>query len=89
MHQTNKLKTEACLEVLREAGGEFRIFMLDILHVAYWEGISQEICSLFVKMIHNNHKTKELFFVSQTASDWCNTFCHEFRFCVISSFIGL
>ena len=33
MHQTNKLKTEACLEVLREAGGELRIFMLDILHV--------------------------------------------------------
>ena len=47
MHQTNKLKTEACLEVLREAGGEWRIFMLDILHVAYQESTSQEICSLF------------------------------------------
>ena len=33
MDQTNKLKTEACLEVLREAGGELRTFMLDILHV--------------------------------------------------------
>jgi len=58
MLQTNKLKTEACLEVLREAGGEWRIFMLDILHVAYQEGTSQGIRSLFVKLIHTNYKTK-------------------------------
>ena len=58
MDQTNKLKTEACLEVLREAGGEWRIFMLDILHVAYQESTSQEICSLFVKLIHANYKAK-------------------------------
>ena len=39
MHQTNKLKTEACLEVLREAGGELRIFMLDIyIACKKWEG---------------------------------------------------
>ena len=62
MHQTNKLKTEACLEVLRDAGGELRVFMLDILHVAYQKSTCQEICSLFVKMIDTNHTSKELFF---------------------------
>lgn len=62
MYQTNKLKTEACLEVLRDAGGELRVFMLDILHVAYQKSTSQEICSLFVEMIDTNHATKELFF---------------------------
>ena len=29
-----------------------------ILHVAYQESTSQEICSLFVKLIHANYKAK-------------------------------
>lgn len=65
MHQTNKLKTEACLQVLREAGGELRIFMLDKLHVAYQEGISQEILSLFVKMIHTKKNPKNSFLTAE------------------------